>query len=222
MTVEAVIFDFDGLLMDTETCLVESWKYEYTQHGLTLDLESFWVNHGGDVTEQRYAALAGLVGANYDRAASHARRLAYRNRLQQSLGLCSGIADWLREAKQLGIRLAVASSSSRQWVCDHLAGVGALDVFELMATGDEVSDPKPDPAVYELALGRLGLNAQQAIAVEDSPHGVAAAKAAGLRCIAIPNPQTDETRFGTADLVLGSAEDMPLSDVIRTLAGVTA
>src|SRR5882757_1250818 len=219
MTIEAVIFDFDGLLMDTESSMVESWQYEYAQHGLTLDLDTFSVNHGGDVTDQRYAVLAELVGAGYDRETSHARRLAYRNGLQAALGLSAGIADWLRECRDLGLRLAVASSSPRHWVRNLLTGVDSFDVFELIASGDEVAKPKPDPAVYELALQRLDLTAQQAVAVEDSPHGVAAAKAAGMQCVAIPNHHTDKTRFGAADIVLDSAADVSLGQVLDTLAG---
>ncbi len=219
VVVEAVVFDFDGLLMDTESSMLASWQHEWRQHGLELDLDTFFADHGGDVTEERYAELARVVGPAYDRDASHARRIAYRNRLHSTLGLSPGIPQWLGKAQDLGIRLAVASSSPREWVGGLLAGVGCLERFEFIACGDEVPTPKPDPGVYLLALHRLGLSAAQAIAVEDSPHGVAAAKAAGMRCVAIPNPHANPARFTAADLVLTSAAQAELDEILRSLGG---
>jgi putative hydrolase of the HAD superfamily len=89
--------------------------------------------------------------------------------------------------------------------------------FEVLATGDEVPAHKPDPAVYRLALDRLGLPTDQALAFEDTAHGVAAARAAGLRCVAVPNPHADHTRFTAADLLLAGATDLPLDAVLTRL-----
>lgn len=218
----AVVFDFDGLLMDTESTSLASWQYEWRQHGLELDPATFFADHGGDMTERRYGELARAVGPDFDRGASHARRTAYRERLHASLGLLPGIAEWLGEAGELGVRLAVASSSPRAHVSGLLDGIRCLSLFEFVACGDEVARAKPDPAVYLLALQRLGLPAVRAVAVEDSPHGVAAAKAAGMRCVAIPNHHSHPARFGDADLVLTSAVQAPLSHVLRTLADPAA
>lgn len=209
-----MIFDFDGLLMDTESTSLASWQWEWRRHGLELDVSDFFAEHGGDVTHERYARLARAVGPGFSRDASHARRVAYRETLHLSLGLSAGIAGWLDEAGQLGLRLAVASSSPREWVHGHLSRVAALRRFEVVAGGDEVALPKPDPGVYLLALRRLGVPAGEAVAVEDTPHGVAAARAAGLRCIAIPNPHADPDRFGAADLILGSAAEASLSKAL--------
>jgi HAD superfamily hydrolase (TIGR01509 family) len=217
VAVEAVIFDFDGLLMDTESPMLESWRNEWRQHGLDLDVDTFFADHGGDVTPERYARLARAVGPDFDQAASHARRIAYRDGLLATLGLAPGITRWLDQAQELGIRLAVASSSPRSWVRGLLAGVHCLDRFELMACGDEVSQPKPDPGVYLLALERLGLPAARVIAVEDAPHGVAAAQAAGMRCVAIPNRHASPARFAAADLLLTSAAEAGLEQVLARL-----
>jgi HAD superfamily hydrolase (TIGR01509 family) len=217
VAVEAVIFDFDGLLMDTESPMLDSWRNEWRQHGLDLDVDTFFADHGGDVTPERYARLARAVGPDFDQAASHARRIAYRDRLLATLGLAPGIAGWLDQAQELGIRLAVASSSPGSWVRGLLAGVHCLDRFELMACGDEVSQPKPDPGVYLLALERLGLPAARVIAVEDAPHGVAAAQAAGMRCVAIPNRHASPARFAAADLLLTSAAEAGLEQVLARL-----
>ena len=222
VAVEAVVFDFDGLLMDTESTMLASWRYEWKQHGLELDVDTFFADHGGDVTHERYAKLARAVGPDFDQAASHARRLAYRDRLHASLGLAPGIARWLDQAQELGIRLAVASSSPGFWVRGLLAGVNCLDRFELMACGDEVARPKPDPGVYLLALERLALPAERAIAVEDAPHGVAAAQAAGMRCVAIPNRHASTARFAAADLLLTSAAQAGLTEILEPLGGSPA
>lgn len=217
VSVRAVIFDFDGLLMDTESTSLASWQWAWRQYGLELDVAGFFADHGGDVTEDRYARLALAAGPAFSRAASHSGRLAYRNALHQDLGLSAGIAGWLDQAAALGIRLAVASSSPGDWVRGHLSRVGFLARFEVVACGDEVARSKPDPGVYALALLRLGVPAADAVAVEDTPHGVAAAAAAGLPCIAIPNPHADPTRFGSADVVLASAADAALSAVLESL-----
>lgn len=108
VVIKALIFDFDGLLMDTETTLLESWRYEWRQHGLELDVRGFFADHGGDITEQRYAELASAVGPGYDQVVSHARRTAYRERLHQELGPAPGIRAWFNQATHLGLRLAVA------------------------------------------------------------------------------------------------------------------
>ena len=217
VAVQAMVFDFDGLLMDTESTGLASWQYEWRQHGLELDVGSFFADHGGDVTEERYAKLAAAVGPGYVRADSHARRTAFRERLHVNLGLSAGMGQWLDQAAGLGIRLAIASSSPRAWVTAHLSRVGVLPRFAVLACGDEVAWPKPDPGVYELAVSRLAVAPADAVAVEDSPHGVAAAQAAGLRCIAIPNPHADPARFGRADLLLSSAAGIGLAGALRLL-----
>ena len=214
----AIVFDFDGLLMDTESTSLASWQYEWSQWGLTLEVASFFVNHGGDVTEDRYATLAAAVGPRFDRALSHGRRVAYRDKLHEQLDLADGLRGWLDEAAGLGLRLAVASSSPRQWLTAHLSRAGVLDAFEVLAAGDEVARHKPAPDVYQLALGRLSLSGAAAVAVEDTAHGVAAAHAAGMRCIAIPNPFVTRDRVSHADLVLYSASELPLADALRQLS----
>ncbi|QKW13632.1 HAD family phosphatase [Verrucosispora sp. NA02020] len=219
MTVKALIFDFDGLLMDTETTRLDSWRWEWRRHGLELDPAGFFADHGGDANEPRYAALAATVGPAYDRESSHALRMAYRAELNAALEPAPGIVGWLDRAAELGIRLAVASSSPVTHVGAMLDRAGLRERFEVLATGEEVDAHKPDPAVYLLTLQRLGLPAQEAVAFEDTAHGVAAAHAAGLHCVAVPNPHADHARFTAADLLLASATDLSLDAVMAALAG---
>jgi HAD superfamily hydrolase (TIGR01509 family) len=216
---QAIVFDFDGLLMDTETTMFECWKYEWRQHGLELDPATFFADHGGDITDERYRQLAAAVGSGFDYQTSHARRTAYREELNRQLGLREGVEAWVTQARDAGMRCAVASSSPEQWVTGLLGRTGLLDAFTAMAFGNEVPAHKPAPDVYQLALSRLGLAPTQAVAVEDTPHGVAAAKAAGMATIAIPNPFADASRFAAADLLLRSAADLTLKAALDRLLG---
>jgi HAD superfamily hydrolase (TIGR01509 family) len=218
MGIDALVFDFDGLLMDTETAALRAWQDLWRWHGLELDASTFFAPHGGDVTAERYAALAAAVGADYDHAASHAQRMVIRQEINDAIELAEGIAGWLDDARDLGLRLAVASSSPRDWIENHLSRIGYLDRFELLACGDEVRAPKPAPDVYALALRRLDVPADRAVAFEDTVHGVAAAQAAGLRCVAIPHPHADPGLFTAADVLLASATDVPLEAVLTTAA----
>jgi HAD superfamily hydrolase (TIGR01509 family) len=215
--VRAVVFDFDGLLMDTETTMVESWRAEWAHHGLELELQGFWPGHGGDISEDRYAILADAVGSGFDRAASHARRTAHRETMHQDLDFRPGIREWVTTARELGLSVAIASSSPRPWVQGHLERVDALALFDLVITGDEVETHKPDPAIYRLALRRLGVPRDEAIAVEDTAHGIAAAQGAGMVAVAIPNPFVDPAAVAAADLVLGSADEVLLSELLLSV-----
>ncbi len=212
--VRVVVFDFDGLLMDTETTMVESWRLEWAHHGLELDLDDFWPGHGGDITETRYELLGAAVGAGFDRAESHARRTAHRDALHEELDFRPGIREWISTARELGLKVAIASSSPRPWVRGHLERVDAIELFDLIVTGDDVATHKPDPAIYELALRRLDVPGEEAIAVEGTAHGVAAAQAAGMFAVAIPNPYVGEDEVAGADLVLGSADQLLLSELL--------
>jgi HAD superfamily hydrolase (TIGR01509 family) len=219
VTIKALIFDFDGLLMDTESTLLESWRWEWQRHGLELDPTGFFADHGGDANEPRYTALAAAVGPAYDRESSHTLRMAYRAQLNAALKPAPGITGWLDRAAELGLRLAVSSSSAITHVGPMLQRAGLRARFEVLTTGDEVAAHKPDPAVYLLALDRLGLPASEAAAFEDTAHGVTAAHAAGLRCVAVPNPHADHTRFTAADLLLPSAAALSLDGVLAALDG---
>lgn len=190
------------------------------RHGLHLDPTGFFADHGGDASEPRYAALAAAVGPSYDRASSHALRMAYRLELNATLEPAPGIVGWLERAAELGLRLAVASSSPVTHVGGMLDQAGLRARFEVLATGEEVAAHKPDPAVYLLALDRLGLAAEEAIAFEDTAHGVTAAHAAGLRCMAIPNPHADHARFTAADLLLSSAAALSLDELLAHCAEI--
>lgn len=128
-----------------------------------------------------------------------------------------GVTDYLKQAKTLGLRVALASSSSRAWVTGYLKKYGLLDQFECIRTREDVVKVKPDPALYLSALQALGIRPEEAVAFEDSPNGALAAKAAGMFCVIVPNSITRTLTFGKFDLQLDSMSSMGLDEVISRL-----
>ena len=223
VTIEAVVFDFDGLLMDTEGTMVASWQYEWRQHGLELDLTTFLADHGGDLTRERYADLARAVGPGYDWQASHARRTAFRNDLNARLGLLPGIASWLDEAAASGLRLAVASSSPRDWVHRLLARSRHLDRFEVVGLRRR-GQPAPSPTRRCTCWRCAAWACQPAARSRSRTRPMASLPPGQPACDAwrFPASHADPARFGHADLVLRSAADSDLAGVLHALAASVA
>jgi HAD superfamily hydrolase (TIGR01509 family) len=125
-----------------------------------------------------------------------------------------GVETWLEDANRLGLKLGIASSSPVSWVEGHLARVGLLPAFECIRCADHVTATKPSPELYLAACEGLGVSPAEAIAVEDSPNGIAAAKAAGLFCIAVPNGVTLKLDLTAADICVDSLAAISLEDAI--------
>lgn len=216
---QAVIFDFDGLILDTETPEFVAWQETYSALGATLDRLT-WAQVIGTHESgwDPWAHLEDQLGHRVDRASIRSVRRARHLALIDAETARPGVEAWLDQARDLGLRVGLASSSSRTWVTTYLSRLGLVDRFAVLATGDRVPRTKPDPAVYRLALTELGVAAPDAIAVEDSPNGIAAAKAAGLFVVAVPNPMTADLDLCRADLVLASLTDMPIAEVARRTA----
>jgi HAD superfamily hydrolase (TIGR01509 family) len=120
----------------------------------------------------------------------------------------------LDAAHERGLKLGVASSSTREWVAGHLARLGVLERFECLRCRDDVANVKPEPDLYLAVLDCLGVPASEAIAIEDSPNGVAAAKRAGMRCVAVPNSITAGLDLSEADLTLASLAELTLAQLL--------
>jgi HAD superfamily hydrolase (TIGR01509 family) len=127
------------------------------------------------------------------------------------------VHDYIAEATHLGIQLAVASSSSRAWVSGHLTRLALSQHFLCIKCRDDVLQAKPDPALYQAALAALGVQPEEAIALEDSPNGILAAKRAGLFCVAVPNLLTRQLPLDHADLQISSLAALPLSELLRAV-----
>jgi HAD superfamily hydrolase (TIGR01509 family) len=217
--VKALVFDFDGLILDTEVPDFASWQELFDSHGATLEFET-WAECIGttDFSFDAYTHLEAQLGRAVDRAEVHARRRGRYLEMIAAESALPGVTDYLEDAKRLGLRLAVASSSDRAWVEGHLARLGLLAHFDATRCSDDVRRTKPDPELYLAAAAALGVPPEAAIAFEDSPNGVRAAKAAGMYCVAIPNALTRRLPLEHADLILPSLAELPLKALLTRLA----
>lgn len=190
---KALVFDFDGTILDTETLEFRRWEALYTQHGRTLALADWqrgigtwgafdpWLGLPDEVQARReavYAELHGQIHGDISLA-----------------DLRPGVREVLRQAQAAGLRLALCTSSSHDWVDPWLAQHGLEGLFEVTATRDDVARVKPDPELYLLACSRLGLPPAECLALEDSLNGATAAAAAGLRVLIVPNEVTASQPF---------------------------
>jgi HAD superfamily hydrolase (TIGR01509 family) len=213
--VRALVFDFDGLLVDTEGPALQAWRELYSDYGHDLSPQT-WAGAVGRIGGfDPVADLERLTGRSLDGAALRTQRHRRKQDLARHEGLRAGVEDYLAEARRRDLRLGIASSDEFEWVAGHLGRLGIADCFDALrcADGDERIS-KPSPHLYEVVLADLGVGAQHAVAFEDSPNGIAAATAAGLFCVGVPNPVTEELDLSRADLVLSSLAAVPLSDLI--------
>jgi HAD superfamily hydrolase (TIGR01509 family) len=212
--ISALVFDFDGLILDTETPDYIAWQEVYAAHGCALPPEVWAINVGSGHLFDPYQYLEGLLGRPVDRATI---RREVRQRFLGLLGAVAplpGVLDYLVAAPAHGLRVGIASSSPRAWVAGYLEQLGLVGHFATICTADDVAHTKPEPDLYLLAAARLGVDPAQALALEDSPNGVRAAQAAGMRCVAVPNSVTRLMSLDHADLILPSLADLPLPELL--------
>jgi HAD superfamily hydrolase (TIGR01509 family) len=210
----AVIFDFDGLILDTEVPEFQAWAEIYQDYGLSLALADWAVNVGTVNTFDPHADLSARLGRPLDREEIRRRRRLRRGALLAEQPVRPGVRDYLDAAAARGLKVAVASSSPRARVIGHLDRLGLLNRFVCIRGAEDVPRVKPDPALYQSALAALDVPSTAALALEDSPNGVLAAKRAGLFCVAVPNPLTVRLDLSQADLRVASLADLPLDRLL--------
>ena len=218
--IDTLIFDFDGVMIDTETPEYQTWQEVFRSHGVELD-RSLWQRVIGGGTERFdvYQHLEDLAGVRVDRDAIR-RTQRQRNRgIVHRSPLLPGVRDYIMDARRLGLKLGVASSSPRAWVEGNLVERDLLAYFRSVVTREDVASVKPDPELYVTSIERLGTAPERAVAIEDSLNGVTAAKGAGMFCVAVPNPMTVDMPLDAADLRLEALSDMRLPAVLDTLVG---
>ncbi len=213
--IRGLIFDFDGLILDTELPDFESWQEMFIEHGVSLPLAAWTPLIGTASSFDLYDYLEQQAGRTIDRADVRERRRQRYHERVIAQAILPGVEACIRDAKQRGLKVGLASASSPDWVLGHLARLGLHVHFDTVKTSADVARVKPDPALYRAALDALGLDAAEAIALEDSPNGIAAAKAAGLFCVAIPNAMTRDLDLDAADLRLTSLADLPLVELLH-------
>lgn len=215
--IRALVFDFDGLILDTEEPIYRSWLEVYEAHGEDLPFER-WVQIVGSTQAGFHPQhhLEERLGRPLPKEVLD-RRVGRRTELILAQRVLPGVVQRLDEARELGMKLGVASSSTGDWVRGHLVRLGILDRFDCLRCRDDVEHAKPEPDLYISVLACLGVSAAEAIAIEDSPNGVTAAKRAGMRCVAIPNSITARLDLSHADLVLSSLADVTVSGLVERL-----
>lgn len=204
---KAVIFDFDGLMLDSETPAYEAWSAIYREHGHKLEL-ALWVECVGSGFHRfdPVLHLGSLLGRPLNRDTLLADKERRKSMICDEKGLLPGVLDRIAEARSLGLKLAVASSSDAKWVHGHLGRFALVPSFDAIKTRDDVTRVKPFPDLYLAAATALGVEPRDCLAFEDSVNGVKAAKAAGMTVVAVPNPVTEGLDFAAAaaDLVASS------------------
>jgi HAD superfamily hydrolase (TIGR01509 family) len=215
---QALVFDFDGLILDTEVPVLESWQRVYEAHGVDLPLQAWLETIGtADHDFDPFAHLQAALGRPLDREVIQRNRVLHRDTILHAQAILPGVQDYIHDARRLSLKLAVASSSRRAWVVGHLERLGIREHWDAVITADDVARTKPDPELYLAAVAAIGVEPAAAVAFEDSENGVRAAHAAGLRCVAVPAALTMGMDFSLADLRLGSMSEMPLSGLLANL-----
>jgi HAD superfamily hydrolase (TIGR01509 family) len=217
--IHALVFDFDGLILDTETSVFEAWVAVFEEHGSTLTLDE-WLAEVGTRNALDLAGMlrdrSGRTDLDFD-AINERRRLA-RDAMLEAERVRPGIVEWLDAAAERGLTLAIASSSEPEWVGPHLVRLGLRDRFAHLACWEGTLRAKPEPDLYLAACRAIGVEPAHALAIEDSAHGVAAAKAAGMRVVAVPNGVTAGMDLSAADLIVASLAECSLAEALQQLS----
>lgn len=194
--IKAIIFDFDGTILDTETPWYYALRDAYKEYGVELPLELYSQCVGtSNNAFNPYEYLMTEKGLPIDKDEFRSRIKRSHAKLMSKQRVREGVLELLNQAKAAGLRIGLASSSERLWIDRHLEQLGLKDYFETVKTADDVTNVKPDPELYVQALEALGVAPGEAVAIEDSPNGARAAAAAGMTCIVVPNELTGLLAF---------------------------
>jgi HAD superfamily hydrolase (TIGR01509 family) len=216
VSIRAFLFDFDGLILDTETASRAGWRWLYEQHGHELP-DDLWITVVGTHSSWDIMGhLEELVGEPLDRDTWNERRYAHELTLLEAETLRPGILDYLEYAREHGLKRAIVSSASRRWIDMHLERLEQAVGWDAILTADRDAErAKPNPTMYLEALDVLDVSPGEAIVFEDSPNGVAAGKAAGIFVVGVPNEVTRDVGLHDADLVVDSLADLPPSELVE-------
>jgi HAD superfamily hydrolase (TIGR01509 family) len=220
VAIRALVFDFDGLIADTEGPEYRAWVETWADYGHELTLEE-WVQCIGTNDPDGWDPLRELgrrVGEGFDPdEANRRRRARHHPAIRALVDPLPGIVQLLDQADAVGLRTAIASSSGDDWVPALLLQLRLTHRFAHLSTFDGTCPAKPAPDLYLRACAALDVEPPEAIAFEDSPNGIAAAKAAGLWCVAVPHEITAGLDLSLADLVLPTLAGLDLNDLFGRL-----
>ena len=202
--VRALIFDFDGLIVDSEMPIYLAWKKQYASFGLELPLMDWVEVIGGHELNRFKIRLENQTGLQLDWELLDKQRIAWHGQEMDKQRLLPGVFEIMKAGGERGWKIGVASSSGRDWVEQGLERYKLRGMVDVVATRDHSGTVKPHPGVYLYALEKMKAAADRSIAFEDSAKGVESAKAAGLTVVAVPNQLTRLQDLSQADLLLES------------------
>lgn len=209
MAFSAVLFDFDGVLVDTEWAIYQAWLRTFQKHGHDLPLEMYTRCIGSDfATWSPKTHLEELSGLAFDWHDLDARRQEEILRDLTGEGIMPGVIGLLDKLAAQSIRRAVVSSSSHQWVDGWLEKLDFANHFESVVCRGDAPQIKPAPDLYLEGARRLGLPPAGCLVIEDSLNGVKAAKAAGMTVWVVPNRVTAGLDFSLADRIFPTLTDL--------------
>lgn len=204
-----IIFDFDGVLADTEWAIYQSWVELYAREGQNLEIETYAPCLGAGYSRWDPAAhLERLTGRSYDWETETPMRQARIESALKTMGLMPGALELMKWCRSQQIGMAVASSSSRRWVEGWLRRFGVLPFFNGVFTRTDGYEVKPSPALFLAAWQSLNLDKEDCLIVEDSENGVLAAWRAQIPCVAIPNRMTEHGDFSCATYRVSCMEEL--------------
>ncbi|OQR58280.1 HAD family hydrolase [Bacillus sp. CDB3] len=211
---KAIIFDFDGLIVDTETIWFHSFRDAVREYGGELPLEEF-AKCIGTTDEVLYAYLKEQLKEKFNEHTLKEKVTTLHKEKMKIPKARDGVKEYLEEAKEVGLKIALASSSSREWVVRFLEELQIREYFEVIKTREDVEKVKPDPALYKVAIDELGVEPSEAVVFEDSLNGLKAAIAAGLKCVVVPNDVTRNLQFENHHLRIESMKEKSLKEVLQ-------
>ncbi len=224
MRLAGILFDFDGLILDTETSEYLTVAESFADHGLELSRDE-WVAIIGTADHPHWTdMLETALGRRLTNREEvlETRRARHHARISQET-IRPGVVDLATAARNAGIGLAIASSSPLDWVEGHLVRLGIDHLFPVKATRDDVgrARTKPEPDLFLLAAERLDVAPTECIVLEDSEPGIAAGNSAGCATVGVPGPMTAHLAFADADLVVPTLADLDLDTLDALLPNST-
>jgi putative hydrolase of the HAD superfamily len=216
MTIKGIVFDFDGLIIDTETPEVRVWQELFERYQVEFPFEKY-AREIGNTYDSDFCVhiLEELVGHELDKELIYQEFKKRKITLIDQEPLCPGVLDYLQSARAMKLKIGLASSAKLEWIDYHINRQGIKEYFDGIFTREDVHAPKPDPALFSLTVETFGIAPQETIAFEDSYNGVRAAKDAGLITVAVPNPITKFFDLSRADLIMDSLADLPLAELMK-------
>lgn len=217
---KALIFDFDGLILDTETPEVFVWESIYREHGFELPVHEWEKTIGGYGISTFDAAehLSLLSQGRLDAVSMRSRYRREADQLIHASPIMPGVLEMIHQAREVGMKIAIGSSSPHSWVDTHAKRLGIFNLFNHIICQDDVPPgrTKPNPDIYLKVLERLRVQASEAVVFEDSLNGVEAARRAGIFVVAVPNPLT--AKMGVrGDMTIASLANLSLRDLMARI-----